>query len=121
MSLRALERFYMCNFQINTLTAERYIDDADDNISPCKSLNTIRLQNSKIKSIDMKFFNAFPNLEILRLSDTSVSDISIFDDDFFTDHPKIQKIDLTGRTITEFPKKITPENKERFWGVNWRN
>lgn len=105
---------------IEALNAENNTD-TDGNIVPNRRVETIYLRKSKAKSMKSEFFEAFPNLRILDLADTKITDIRMFDDGFFEKYPDIKEICLLGCEIADFPKIDNEKNKRKLIGVNWRD
>lgn len=102
--------------------AQEITEDTNDDIGRCRSLEYfVHGYSSDVKSIDMKLFKVFPNLKEVSFWGAGITDISMFKDEFFTDHPEIVSIDLEHCPIATFPKDISEENKKKLLCVSWTN
>lgn len=91
-----------------------------ENCTGCCALEILDCSFTGIATIDKKLFSAFPNMKLLNLSHTGITDISMLDNRFFKKHKNILKIDLTGCEIAKFPRRISVDNRSRFAGVSWK-
>lgn len=104
--------------KISCLNAERY-KDGNGIIVPCLGITHVYFDDSLVSEIEEEFFQTFPNLRMLGLANTKITDISMFNDAFFERHSNVRMILVKGCNIKKFSKNISKENKRRFVSLRW--
>lgn len=120
---RSLKYVNMSYCPITSLSVQNYTDycsDPSGSIGRCNTIEVFSCSHSPVDSISEDFFCAFPNLRVLYLNSTRITDISMLDDAFFAKYKNITLIELQNCNITRFPDLISKRNRKKIAGVHWK-